>query len=404
MAALMPLAGDMFGLMPRQAQAQAVDLHESRTHRDIAVSVALTALAFATVILRLLARKFKNVSLAADDWMILVAMLFGFGTMANEILCCHWGLGKHQLAVTMPEFIQMRKVSFSFQLIYSTTLLLTKFSILLMYRRIFEIPAVIRALYLTGVFIFMWWIAVMLVAFFQCSPISAAWEIEDFSKIKCIDRVGFYIGAAVPNIATDLALLIFPLPVVWSIQIPRMQKILLSMIFLLGGFATAASIIRLKEFIIMHRIPLTKMDYTWSLAPPLMWSCLEVEAGIASACLPTLRPIYQLLFSSLDPSRYSSNRKSGSNLGSSYNAGSHSTPNSKKWIHLRPDKESSLTSTAERNEHPDVYGDQYPLRPINNQEGTVASNPSLQSHPTDPNRIYYTKAIDRNIEARTDEV
>lgn len=45
----------------------------------------------------------------------------------------------------------------------------------------------------------------------------------------------YYIGAAVPNVATDLAMLIMPLPYVWDLKISMKRKIGVCLFFFFGG-------------------------------------------------------------------------------------------------------------------------------------------------------------------------
>ena len=51
---------------------------------------------------------------------------------------------------------------------------------------------------------------------------------------KCVDRNGLYIATAVTNIVTDLALILLPIPLVVGLQMPKIQKIYLLLIFLIG--------------------------------------------------------------------------------------------------------------------------------------------------------------------------
>jgi len=69
---------------------------------------------------------------------------------------------------------------------------------------------------------------------FQCDPVRGFWDHTVPAKCK-VNVYAFFIGNAVPNIITDWALLILPIPYVWRLQKSRVQKIALCGIFLLGG-------------------------------------------------------------------------------------------------------------------------------------------------------------------------
>lgn len=72
----------------------------------------------------------------------------------------------------------------------------------------------------------------VLVAIFQCTPISAAWnQTGDFT---CIDVNAFYLANAAVNIFTDLLTYSLPIPLAFKLQMPLRQRIGLAVILGLG--------------------------------------------------------------------------------------------------------------------------------------------------------------------------
>jgi hypothetical protein len=71
------------------------------------------------------------------------------------------------------------------------------------------------------------------VCIFQCTPIAKAWNPTIAGH--CINLKGSFIGNAVPNILTDMAILTLPMPQVWRLHTTLVQKCQLSIIFLLGS-------------------------------------------------------------------------------------------------------------------------------------------------------------------------
>lgn len=51
----------------------------------------------------------------------------------------------------------------------------------------------------------------------------------------CIDPLRYILGVAIPNVVTDVLILIFPIPLILRLVMARTQKIALLLIFLLGG-------------------------------------------------------------------------------------------------------------------------------------------------------------------------
>ena len=50
----------------------------------------------------------------------------------------------------------------------------------------------------------------------------------------CIDQIKFELAAAMLNIVIDFVIIVLPLPTIWSLQLPRRQKLALSGVFMLG--------------------------------------------------------------------------------------------------------------------------------------------------------------------------
>ena len=67
----------------------------------------------------------------------------------------------------------------------------------------------------------------------SCIPIAALWTPT--IQGKCIDLVKFYIGNTIPNVLTDIALLLLPLPFVWRLHVATPQKIVVAGAFIIGG-------------------------------------------------------------------------------------------------------------------------------------------------------------------------
>lgn len=97
----------------------------------------------------------------------------------------------------------------------------------------------------------------------------------------------FYIGNAAANVATDGIILMVPIPLVWKLQMRTAQKVLVSSIFLLGGFVCVASIVRIYFMTLLSR----SLDITWIMGDVFIWSSVEPCIGIVCACLPTLQPL-----------------------------------------------------------------------------------------------------------------
>ncbi|KAL4880542.1 integral membrane protein Pth11-like protein [Aspergillus karnatakaensis] len=264
-----------------------IDLSESHTARNNAITIALTVLATVAVALRMIARvKVQQVKFAADDWFIVASLIPTYAILACTIVGGQYGLGKHVWVVPMDHITRVNQTHFAYVLIYVWAIPLIKLSIIFFYRRIFGTTPI---MYLCGFLTIGYFIACTIAFSACCRPPSYYWtQYADPTGGHCVfDLYPFYIGNAAANVATDLLILVVPVPLVWKLQMRTVQKGLVMGIFMLGSFVCIASIIR-----IYYMIPLKhNLDVTWIMADVYVWSSVEPCIGILCACLPTLQPL-----------------------------------------------------------------------------------------------------------------
>lgn len=179
---------------------------------------------------------------------------------------------------------------------------MTKCSILLLYCRIFGNVRWFKWVcwFLTAS-VAMYAIASVVATIFQCSPIPRAFnrQIEG----TCINNAQFWYANAGFSVATDLLILLMPMPLVYQLQIPRIQKIALVIVFALGGFVVITSCLRMTTI----NITATSPDTTFDIAST-MWTIIEMNVAIVCACLPMIRPLIVKIFPKLMPKSSSRNK------------------------------------------------------------------------------------------------
>lgn len=114
-----------------------------------------------------------------------------------------------------------------------TAVLLVKYSILLLYSRIFPQRWFRRALYATALFILSWWLAGTLTSIFQCLPISSQWDPTVHGY--CINYGNLVLATGIINIITDLVIIALPIRLVWQLKLKRMKKYLTILTFVSGS-------------------------------------------------------------------------------------------------------------------------------------------------------------------------
>ncbi|KAL8818167.1 MAG: hypothetical protein Q9191_008000 [Dirinaria sp. TL-2023a] len=123
------------------------------------------------------------------------------------------------------------------------------------------------------------------------------------------DLIGAYRWASLPNLITDIIMLILSLPLVWKLHIGTSQKVGLSLTFLTGSIGIVTSAIHFATFFTRKFFS----DPTWDVVPNHMWICVEPGAYFIAAVLPSLRPLIAHLLKNFNIrySRYMHSRNHG---------------------------------------------------------------------------------------------
>ncbi|KAF7533940.1 hypothetical protein G7054_g6651 [Neopestalotiopsis clavispora] len=223
---------------------------------------------------RLWSRIRKGGHPGADDYTILASLGFSVATGILMFVACHYGYGQHGANLKPDDKAQALKYFVLTQVTYKASINLTKSSILLLYMRIFGkikwFRWVCTCLIIT---IAMYCAASLVVTIFQCLPVERAWD----KKIEgtCIDNGKFWYANGGFSIATDLLILLLPMPLVYALQIPRVQKAALILVFTLGIFVVITSCLRLTTLNLQAQTP----DPTFDIAST-MWTVIEMNVGI----------------------------------------------------------------------------------------------------------------------------
>lgn len=131
-----------------------------------------------------------------------------------------------------PAALTCSQVLFSGTFLYSITIFFTKLSILCLYHRTFPVRSVRICTYIVGVIVLVWTVVCCTAGAVVCVPLEKLWN----STIdgSCFDLSKFYVGIQIPNVVTDVAIFIIPLPVVRSLPLPTHERWSLVAIFGVG--------------------------------------------------------------------------------------------------------------------------------------------------------------------------
>ncbi|MCJ1403436.1 hypothetical protein MMC11_006659 [Xylographa trunciseda] len=295
------------GLTPQQILALQGQNHDVEVYTCAIVFSVLSILAVA---MRVTSRHMKRFALEIDDVLVMFALVI---SLAQTIYICigvrNYGLGRHLWTLNETQFANFNKLWYTVGTLQCTALLMTKISLLILYHRIFITPGFRLATKVLGVVMILWWIGTFLADTLICIPISSNWDPT--VPAHCGNKQLLAKIPPIPWIATDLIVLLMPVPMVWKLHLPRLQRIGLAGLFLLGGLATFASCYRYSLLFYQPE------DVTYNLIPASIWTIIEIDVTIITVCLIVSRPwllrIFPSRLVSLVHKKLASVRKSLSN-------------------------------------------------------------------------------------------
>lgn len=130
-------------------------------------------------------------------------------------------------------------------MIYVPMILLVKTSLIYTLIRLWApYRAKVISLYAFLAIIITYYIIILFVKAFTCTPIRLLWQVDSLSG-SCLNQQAIIIADSVISVATDLAILIFPVVLTWGLQMPISKKLHVIVILGAGGTAIAFSVYRL---------------------------------------------------------------------------------------------------------------------------------------------------------------
>jgi hypothetical protein len=112
------------------------------------------------------------------------------------------------------------------------------------------------------------------------------WQVSPAPPWKCAFRPQNFLAVAIPNILTDAAILMVPIPMLWQLKMPLKKKITIGVVLSSGLFVIVAAIIRV----------VLSLDAAPSAANINGWGVRETFIGIFTINVPILRPVLSRAF------------------------------------------------------------------------------------------------------------
>jgi hypothetical protein len=119
------------------------------------------------------------------------------------------------------------------EIFYGLVIYFIKLSILWLYLRIFPKGTFHRWVIATMVFVTISVAILIPMVIWQCVPINAIWDLKR-NDAQCLNISGVAYANAAINVATEIVILILPIPLIYKIRVSKSTKFALYALFSAG--------------------------------------------------------------------------------------------------------------------------------------------------------------------------
>ncbi|KAK6495044.1 hypothetical protein TWF481_003071 [Arthrobotrys musiformis] len=280
----------------RWVKYQNVDWQDTTTFQEpvLVVNVVFMVLVPIALGLRLYSKISVFRKLESDD----VAAIIGtMGSLALSAVTMHMlksGYGKHlwdgPFSTMTERSEKLIKELIVCNILHSFSLSFAKTSIIILYNRIFDAhPWFRRTMWCILSICWTMFVLTIFISVFQCNPIDGAWSfrIMYLGKSSCVDMQAYLYASTAVNIFTDGVVVALPIVPITRLRLPKRKKVAVCLLFLVGGFSCASSIIRMVSL-----RTLQDLDISYTTANSLFWSVIEVNIALICASCPAIRTIF----------------------------------------------------------------------------------------------------------------
>ena len=233
-------------------------LAQDETQKLVNVTAALAILETTFFILFIIARVVNRTSNGIDFWLMPAAYIGCFGhAIANfrtltfrcysaindiafetnvysPVAVKYGGAGRPFLTITSSELVSWMKLTVAQEFLYMLSVMLPKLAVLGLYLRIFFQRRYRYVVHGVAIVVIANWIAGCLLSLLICRPFRYNWD-KSIPGGQCGDVTAAYRWASLPNVITDVAILVLPIPAVWNLKISLRQKIGVTLTFAAGS-------------------------------------------------------------------------------------------------------------------------------------------------------------------------
>lgn len=131
-------------------------------------------------------------------------------------------------------------------------------------------------------------VVIVLIVGLQAVPLGAVYEPENYPNATRIDLSVILFATYALTLATDVFILILPLPIVFSLQMSSKRRMTVLAVVTTGG--SAVLVCGLRGIVLVEAA--TSPDFTFTLGKLLVMLNCELQVAIIAANMPSLKTFY----------------------------------------------------------------------------------------------------------------
>ncbi|KAG8159866.1 hypothetical protein KVR01_010503 [Diaporthe batatas] len=262
-----------------------------RQRAVISAAIIFSIVPTAAVFLRVLARRIAARNLNLSDYCAIAAVVLAVALEAINITAVvHGGLAWGHASDIVAHFgsssvVVLLKLIIPLHLLWALSLGFSKASILLLYSQLFNTDhyVIIAARATIGITV-VWAMGTILAGCLVCQPLPILWNTV--SGGHCGDQILSFVISGAINLATNVIVIVLPLPALLKLRMGKYKKVILASVFSLGILTCVTGVVRI--------VCLTQMDFTdipYSMTLANIFGGLEASMAVTLACIPLFRPL-----------------------------------------------------------------------------------------------------------------
>ncbi|KAL8930415.1 MAG: hypothetical protein Q9208_000599 [Pyrenodesmia sp. 3 TL-2023] len=255
-------------------------------------AVLSSELAVATIVmaLRFFTRLKLTRSPGMDDWIMLATFICAVIGTSMDLAGMEYGIGRHIYYLDHDDGVLATQLDWLCQAFVITALTIGKISVAFLILRISITKWHAYFLHTVNVILLLINIPLIVWTYAQCKPSALLWDPT--LPGTCQDprmQGSFALFQGSFGAVTDLLYALFPILIIWPLQMPRKRKYQLAGIMCLGTFSAVAGAVKTYY---LHQLR-ARADFTYDACDLMIWYTTEMYVIIIAGSLPTLRPLFQ---------------------------------------------------------------------------------------------------------------